>query len=238
MPWFYAGPEAKPVGPISVEELHACRVRGTISAETYVIEQKAQSGAAMAWKRYSEVFPASPSLPPVPTFSPPPPPPAPVVNPPVPPAPAPAPASLAPQPPAAMPPVASPHPLFPSAAPIPGQHAVFAPGTRPDPYYNRPVHPTNAWCAWGFWLGLASFFLALACGLGVFVAPISVVLCIVGLAQVHSHREQGGQYQAIWGIILSFIALVIAAIFIFAVDLPFFRAHGLTVPEETSNDSE
>ncbi len=236
MPWFYAGPEAKPVGPISVEELHACRVRGAISPETYVIEQKGQPGEAMAWKRYSEIFPASPSLPPIPTFSPPPPPPALVVNPPVPPAPTPVLQSS--PPPVAAPPVNAPHPLFPSAAPVPGQHPAYAPGARPDPYYNKPLHATNSWCAWGFWLGLASFFLALACGLGIFIAPISLLLCVVGLVQVHSHREQGGQYQAIWGIILSFLALVICAIFIFAVDLPFFCAHGLTVPEETSNDSE
>jgi len=233
MPWYYAGPEAKPVGPISVEELHACKLRGTISAETYVIEQKGQPGEAITWRRYRDVFPDSPSLPPVPTFSPPPVPPA---TPPASPAPAFVPS--APLPPTATPPVNSPHPLFPSAAPLPGQHPVFAPGARPDPYYNKPAHPTNGFCAWAFWLGLASFFLSLFCGLGVFVAPFSILFGIIGLAQVHSHREQGGQYQAIWGIVLAFIALVIAAIFIFAVDLPFFRAHGLTVSEQTSNDSE
>jgi hypothetical protein len=213
MPWYYAGPEAKPVGPISVEELHACRVRGTISPETYVIEQKGQTGEPMAWKRYQEVFPANPGLPPIPTL-----PPLPVTPPPAPPAP-------------------QAHPLFPSAAPVPTQHPAFPPSPRPDPYYQK-IRPTNAWCAWGYWLGLASFFFAFACGLGVFTAPIAFVLCIVGLAQVHQHREQAGQYQAIWGLILSCIALLIAVIIIFAVDVRILKAHGLTVPEQTSNDSE
>jgi len=232
MPWYYAGPEAKPVGPISVEELHACRVRGTISPETYIIEQKGQPGEAIAWKRYREFFPASPSLPPIPTL-----PPVPFVPPP---APTPQPQAIPPTailPQVSLPQAGAPHPLFPSAAPVPTQHPIFASGPRPDPYYNRP-HPTNGWCTWGFWLGLASFVFALACGLGIFMAPIAIVLCIVGLAQVHSHREQAGQYQAIWGIILAFIALVIAAIMIYAVDFRIMKAHGLTVTEQTSNDSE
>jgi hypothetical protein len=223
MPWYYAGPEAKPVGPVSVEELHACLVRGAISPETYVIEQKGQPGETVAWKRYREVFPTSPSLPPVPTLLPPPPPPS-VTAPPAP-------------PPVMAPPVGSPHPLFPSAAPVPGQQSVFTPSHRPDPYYQN-IRPTNAFCAWGFWLGLASFLLAFACGLGVFPALIAILLCIIGLAQVHSHREQGGQYQAIWGLILSFIALVLAAIMIYFVDVRMIKEHELTVTEQTSNDSE
>ncbi len=60
MPWFYAGPEAKPVGPVSVEQLHANRVNGTISPDTYVIEQTGQPGATMTWRRYREAFPDSP----------------------------------------------------------------------------------------------------------------------------------------------------------------------------------
>ena len=217
MPWYYAGPEAKPVGPLSVEELHACRVRGTISPETYVLEQKGQPGEVIAWKRYQEFFPASPSLPPIPTL-----PPLPVTPPP---------------PPAPVPQATAPHPLFPSAAPVPTQHPVFPATPRPDPYYSNTL-PTNGWCTWGFWLGLASFVLALACGVGMFMAPIAIVLCIVGLAQVHSRREQGGQKRAIWGLILSFVALVLAAIIIYTVDIRILKAHGLTVTEETSNDSE
>ncbi len=62
MPWYYAGPEAKPVGPVSLEELHARRVNGTVSPETYIIEQPVQPGET--WKRYRDVFPTSPSLPP------------------------------------------------------------------------------------------------------------------------------------------------------------------------------
>ena len=42
MPWYYAGPEAKPVGPLSVEELHARHLSGAVTAETYVIEHTGQ----------------------------------------------------------------------------------------------------------------------------------------------------------------------------------------------------
>ncbi len=52
MPWYYAGPEAKPVGPVTLEELQALRARGTVAPETYVIEEKGQGMAGLAWKRY------------------------------------------------------------------------------------------------------------------------------------------------------------------------------------------
>jgi hypothetical protein len=70
MPWYYAGSEAKPVGPISLEELHAARSNGAITPETYVLEHSGQPGGAGAWHRYREVFPASLPLPPVPMTQP------------------------------------------------------------------------------------------------------------------------------------------------------------------------
>jgi hypothetical protein len=136
----------------------------------------------------------------------------------------------------AIPPHANPpHPLFPSATPAP--HQVFPPGARPDPYYN--VKPTNGWCAWGFGLGLVGFFLSFVCGIGVFPALIALPLCIMGLAQVHNkHREQAGQGLAVAGLILSGIALIISLIIIVSVAMNFKIMHGLTVTEQTSNDSE
>ena len=136
-------------------------------------------------------------------------------------------------PPAPAPPAA--HPLFPSAASA--RHPVFPPDTRPDPYYN--VKPTNGWCAWGFGIGLAAPFLALmTCGIGGILALPALLLCIVGLFQVHKNREQAGQGLAIAGLILSGVALVISLIFILWLAVPMIKAHGLTVTEQTSNDSE
>jgi hypothetical protein len=213
MPWYYAGPEAKPVGPVSVEQLHACRVSGGVKPETYVIEHTGQAGENLAWKRYQDVFPSSPNLPPLPSLHAPP-----------------------PTPPQALPPqVNSPHPLFPSAAPA--QYSVFPPGARPDPYYHN-VKPTNSWCAWGFGLGLAGFFLSFACGVGMLPALFALPLCIAGLAQVHKKREQAGQGLAVAGLILSGIALLVSLIIIISLAIPMLKAHGLTVTEQTSNDSE
>jgi hypothetical protein len=132
------------------------------------------------------------------------------------------------------PPVAQPHPLFPSAAPA--QHPVFPPTARPDPYYN--VKPTNGWCAWGFGLGLAGFFFSFACGIGLLLALPSLLLCIVGLAQVHKNREQAGQGLAVAGLILSGVALLISLIIILSLAIPMIKAHSLTVTEQTSNDSQ
>jgi hypothetical protein len=214
MPWYYAGPEAKPVGPVTLDELHACRVKGTVTPETYVIEHTGQPGENWGWKHYRDVFPSSPSLPPGPPLS----------LPPV----------TAPAPPAIQPQVISPHPLFPSAAPA--QHPVFAPAVRPDPYYN--VKPTNGWCAWGFGLGLAGFIFSFACGTGLLPALLAIPLCIMGLAQVHKNRGQAGQGQAIAGLILSSVALLISLIMILWLAFPILKAHGFTVTEQTSNDSQ
>jgi hypothetical protein len=90
MPWYYAGPDAKPVGPVSFDQLHALRAAGSLTADTFVIEHTGTAGAPLVWKRYAEAFPIPPA---VPTAA-------------IPPA------------PAAIPPATpAPHPLFPSATP-------------------------------------------------------------------------------------------------------------------------
>jgi len=221
MPWYYAGPEAKPVGPVTLDELHACRVRGLVKSETYVLEQTGQPGENLAWKRYQDVFPSNPSLPPLPPLSLPP---TLVANP------------LPPQLQVISPQVMAPHPLFPSAAPVPTQNSVFPPTARPDPYYK--VKPTNGWCAWGFGLGLAGFFLSFACGIGLLPALLALPLCITGLAQIHKNREQAGRGLAVAGLVLSGVALLISLIFILSLAFPILKAHGLTVTEQTSNDSQ
>ncbi len=216
MPWYYAGPGAKPLGPVTLYELHALRAGGSISPETYVIEHTDGPRESLAWKRYQECFPppaaALPPLPPVPGA-------APAVPPPVP---------AAPQP----------HPLFPSAAaPSRTQPPAFSPTAPHDPYAH--VRLNNAWCLWGFFLGVAGILLSMFCGLGLIPAIISLPLCLVGLAQVHKHHDrQAGQGLAIAGMALSTVALIISLFLFLWVDLPILKAHGLTVTEQTTNDSE
>jgi len=213
MPWYYAGPESKPVGPLSLDELHDRRAQGIIKPETYIIEHTGQAGPDWSWKRYQELFPSqAPSAPPTPSLTPPP---APPVGTPL--------------------PKAAPHPLFPSAAPVASHAPVFPPSARPDPYY--AVKPTNGWCAWGFGLGLAGFFFSFAC-LGIFLAVPSLLLCIVGLSQLRSHPEQGGHGLALWGLTLSILSLIISLAFIVWFAVPMIKSHQLTVTEQTSNDSE
>jgi Domain of unknown function (DUF4190) len=214
MPWYYAGPEAKPVGPISAEELHSRRAGGIISPETYVIEQTGQPLETLSWKRYQDLFPAGsaalPPLPPVPAFPPTPPP---------------------------VPLTAQPHPLFPSAAPNPLQHPAFPHAPRPDPYYGKPK-PTNGYCAWGFGLGVASLVLFIVCGLGLLPGIIAIPLCIAGLVQLHKHHEQSGKGLAIAGLVLSVLGLLLSLGVLISLTIPILKAHGLTITEQTSNDSE
>ncbi len=214
MPWYYAGPEAKPVGPLSVEELHARHLSGIVTPDTYVIEHTGQPPENWAWKHYREVFPTN--LPPVPPSA---------AIPPTPP----------PVPPVATAPPPSPHPLFPSATNVSAPRPVFPTDARPDPYYK--IKPTNGWCAWGFGLGLTGFFFSFACGIGLLLAIPSLLLCIVGLTQVHKNREQSGQGLAVAGLILSILAIIIALIFITTFAMK-FKVHDFTVTEQTSNDSE
>lgn len=217
MPWYYAGPGAKPLGPVTLDELQALRAGGSISPETYVLEFTDGPKESLAWKRYQEYFPptpfsALPPLPPVPGTAPAMPPPAPA----------------SPQP----------HPLFPSAAAPPrAQPPAFPPGAPHDSYAH--VRPNNVWCLWGFFLGVAGILLSLVCGVGLIPAIISLPLCIVGIAQAHKHRErQAGQGLAIAGLVLSTVAVIISLIFILSLALPILKAHGLTVTEQTTNDSE
>jgi len=213
MPWYYAGPEAKPVGPISLEELHARRLGGILSAETYVIERTGQPNETSNWKPYAEVFPANPSQP---------------LLPPVPPVPA----------PAINPSTAQPHPLFPSAAPIP--HSASAPLPTPhlSPPHYQPPRKTNSWCAWGFGLGIIAFFLSFACGVGLIPAIFSFFACFVGMSQVHKNREQSGHGLAIAGLFLALFALLISFAMIVACAVPLIKQHEQTATEQTSNNSE
>jgi hypothetical protein len=214
MPWYYAGPESKPVGPLSLDELHDRRAQGTVKPETYIIEHTGQPAADWSWKRYQELFPAqAASVPPAPSFTPPPAPPV-----------------------GTPPPMVAPHPLFPSAAPVSSRAPVFPATGRPDPYY--AIKPTNTWCAWGFGLGLAGFFFSFACGIGLLLAVPSLLLCIMGLTQLRNHPEQGGHGLAQWGLALSTLSLIVSLAFIIWIAVPLIKSHQLTVTEQTSTDSE
>jgi hypothetical protein len=233
MPWYYAGPEAKPLGPVSAEQLQSLHASGAITSETFVIEHTGAGAANLAWRRYREVFPAAASLPPIPGA------PHPASMPPVaaaPPAPhAPAPGMVPAPNPSAPAPVA-PHPLFPSAAhPGSGHAPAYAVPGHPGAY--APIRPTNSWCAWGFALSLLGFCFAFLC-IGIVPAIIAVVLCIIGLVQVSKNHGEGGQGLAITGLIFSGVALLIAIVIISWFSPTILKAHGLTVTEQTSNDSE
>jgi hypothetical protein len=174
MPWYYAGPEAKPVGPLTLEEIYARRMSGAITPETYIIEQPAADGVTPAWRRFREILPAFP------------PPPA--------------------------------HPLFPSAAqvplarPLPIPPPVIEPHAAPHGHYS--VRPTNKACAWGFGLGILSFVLCFACGLGLLVALPALVVCILGFAEVQHRGDQSGRGMAAAGAVLAAVAIIISIIFL------------------------
>jgi hypothetical protein len=201
MPWYYAGPEARPVGPISLEELNARRLSGVISPDTYVIERTGQPGDSSAWRRFRDVFPSGPNLPPLPPI------------------------------PQLHPPISSPHPLFPSAGAVPGSSP--APVSFSNPHYH-PTRPTNSCCAWGFGLGVAAFFLSFACGVGALPAIPGFIISIMGLVQVHRHREQAGQRRAVIGLLLSAVALIISLIVILALAIPVIKEYRQTTTEQTS----
>jgi len=223
MPWYYAGPEAKPVGPVSAEQLQGLVASGTITPETFVIEHTGPGAANLAWRRYREVFPPAATLPPIPPAAPFHPA---TVTPPAPAAPLP---GTVPVPNPSGMPIAS-HPLFPSAGTgQPGHPAAHS--------YAPTIRPTNSWCAWGFALSLVGLCLACAC-VGVVPALIAAVLCIIGLVQVNKNHEQGGMGLAVTGLIFSGIAVLIFAILVCVFGPSIVKGHGLTVTEQTSNDSE
>jgi hypothetical protein len=181
MPWYYAGPEAKPVGPVSLEEIHARRLSGLITPETYVIEQNGLPGVTPSWRRYRETFPESSATPPL----------------------------LPPLPPPSAPPVLSANPLFPSAPHAP--HPVYVPPATPAaaPHGHYPARPTNACCAWGFGLGIASFIL---CGSGLILGLPALVISILGFAQVQQRRDQSGRGLAVAGGVLALLAILLSII--------------------------
>jgi hypothetical protein len=231
MPWYYAGPEAKPLGPVSAEQLQGLFASGTISSETFVIEHTGPGSAHLAWKRYREVFSAVTTLPPLPPtahapFHPT------TVTPPAPPAPVP---GAVPAPIPSAPAAAAAHPLFPSAATAYPGHPTYLPPMQPYAY--APIRPTNSWCAWGFALSLVGFCFAFLC-IGIIPALIAAVLCIIGLVQVNKNREEGGMGLAVTGLIFSGVAVLIFAVIVVAFVPSILKGHGLTVTEQTSNDSE
>jgi hypothetical protein len=210
MPWYYAGPEAKPVGPVTLEELHARRLSGALTADTYVIEHSGAPGTPGAWRHYREIFPESAALPPLP------------------------PAPAFPPPPVA----ASPgHPLFPSAAHVPlAPHPAYVPAAAPHAHY--PARRTNGWCAWGFGLGLAGFIFSFACGAGLLLAVPALIICILGFIQVQQRPDQSGKGLAVAGAVLSGLALLIAiGFFIYTVPI-MIKNHAWTVTEQSSTNSE
>jgi hypothetical protein len=213
MSWYYVGPDAQPVGPISLEELQSRRAAGAVAPETYVIEAPPGS-APKEWLRYREVFPAKaqplpPGLPPLPTAGSPPP----------------------------VPTMGIPYPVLPApvpATPSPGG-PVFT-GAHPSTYRLPPSH-NNPWCVWGFGLGIASLP-CLLCLIGLLLAPAALVCSIVGLVQVNHHREQHGRGLAIAGLIASVMALFLGAIvFAAALSSSWHSVVSMTT-EQTSNDSD
>jgi hypothetical protein len=226
MPWYYAGPDQKPVGPVSLEELQERRRNDLVLAETYIIEWTYETGVVGTWRHYGDVFP---SVPPAPVL---PPPPAAMATPP--PAP-PAPASLLPPPAPLGVNIPQSHPLFPSAA-----HAPLASPTTPvaAPHGHYPVRKTNAWCAWGFGLGIAAFIFSFACGVGLFLAVPGLIVSILGLVQIQRHPDQSGRGLAVTGGILSVLALLIALAFAIWLIPQLMKNHEWTVTEQSSTNSE
>ncbi len=212
MSWYYVGPDAKPVGPISLEDLQARRSSGAIGADTYVIEAPAGS-APKEWRRFREIFPPAPVLPPLPTG-----------------------AAPSPVPPPTM---GVPHPIFPTTPPaVPSPGGPVFTGSHPSTYHLSPRH-NNPWCLWGFGLGLASLPMLLLCGTGVFAAMAGFVVSIVGLVQVSHHREQHGRGLAVAGLILSILALLCALAVGIGVAMSSSWHSGLQMTtEQTSNDSD
>lgn len=210
MSWYYAGPDAKPVGPVSLEELHAQRLAGTITSETYVLEQTGHTGLPLAWKHYRELF-THPPLPRPPLL--------PVTA-------GPAATTHKVPSPAALPghPAATPasSPYFPSA------HRI------PPVVSTRPPRPVNQACAWGFGLGLASVLLIFACGLGSLLSLPAIFLSILGLVQVSRHREMAGRGRAIAGLILAGLTLLLSVILLLVMMVSSFKQHEQTTTEQTT----
>ena len=192
MSWYYAGPAGKPVGPVIRGELQAKRAEGSIAPETYILENTGQAGAALAWKRYREVFPdlALPPIAPVPTQ------------------------------PA--------HPLFPSAS-LP--HRVPASPASDE-------HRTNPWCLWGMILGVGSLPMFALCGLGILVAPIAFVVCLIGIIQVQGRRNETGWGLGAIGIIFSGLGMLLTLVLLIWLVPLASKYQEQTTTEQSTNDSD
>jgi hypothetical protein len=213
MSWYYVGPDAQPVGPISLEELQSRRAAGAVAPETYVIEAPPGS-APKEWLRYREVFPAKaqplpPGLPPLPTAGSPPP----------------------------VPTMGIPYPVLPApvpATPSPGG-PVFT-GAHPSTYRLPPSH-NNPWCVWGFGLGIASLP-CLLCLIGLLLAIMVDLHQPDDAADERRRCEQHGRGLAIAGLIASVMALFLGAIvFAAALSSSWHSVVSMTT-EQTSNDSD
>jgi hypothetical protein len=141
--------------------------------------------------------------------------------------------------PAAIPPPApliapAAHPLFPSAAHAPSVPAAFPPAA---PHAHYPVRKTNAWCAWGFGLGIAGFLFSFAC-IGIFLAIPALVICLLGFAQVQKNRAESGRGLAVAGGILAVLGLLISlGLLAYFVPLA-IKEHEQTATEQSSTNSE
>ena len=217
MSWYYAGPEAKPVGPLTLEELQARRAGGMVTSETYVIEQPGPEGSTPAWKRYREIFPGM-SVP----LPPPPPPGFPSV-----------------------PSPAAPHPLFPSAPHAPSIQPTYVPPVQPlspspyiephaAPHGHYPTRPTNKACAWGFGLGIASFLFCFACGAGLILGVPALIICLLGLAQVLQRPTQSGRGMAVAGAILACIAMLISVVVLIFAIPAMIKSYNQTTTQQSS----
>jgi hypothetical protein len=223
MPWYYAGVDAQPVGPVPVEELQARRAAGALSPETYVLEQPDPAGQPPRWRRYREAFP-DPTLPPLP--------PIPIAHPP----PVPAMAAVA----TAAPPTTPAHALFPSAQRHLYTTAAGGPvftGAHPESYARE--HHVNGWCSWGFGLALGSVILTpLTCGFGFLLAIPALIVSLVGLGQVRHHAGQRGRGQALAGLAISIALLLLVTIVGVGYGIYTYRQSSQTTSEQSTNDSD
>ena len=162
MPWYYAGPEAKPVGPLSVQELHDRHVSGVVGADTYVIEHTGHSTENLAWKRYQDVFPTN--LAPTP--------PIPVV----------------PSPALPATPAVQPHPLFPSAASSPTAHPSIGHPSHPS---IRPANPWCTWGFVGGLIGFCFSFVCGTGLLLALPALLLCIVGLVQVRKNHAQEGRG-----------------------------------------------
>jgi hypothetical protein len=120
--------------------------------------------------------------------------------------------------------------------PPPMQHPGPFPPAAPHGHY--PVRPTSGWCAWGFGLSLAGFFLSPFCGIGLLLAAPALLLCILGFAHVQSHPEHSGRGLAVAGAVLSSLALIVSIAFLVYIIHTGIKSHEWTVTEQSSSSSE